>query len=290
MDPVGIGERLRNARQALGLSLEDIESTTRIRRSFLEALEQEAFDTLPSPAYVRGFLRSYASCLGIPPGELLDLYPSSGVAPSVAAPGVHRDSAVEVRITPAIRFSRTRGLVVGLGILVGLGVLVLGYVLYGQIRQFAQTATPSPPPAPQSPVEVTPAVPAPGGPPGSQAPASPSPSVSPSPAPPAPPAPGAPSPGRASPEGGEPLTGPIHAVVVASSGRSWVRAVADGTTVYEGFLNEGEQRVWDAAHTLTVRAGNAGALEVSVNGRSLGRFGRPGEVLERTLSGGATSP
>ena len=294
MAPVGIGERLRNARQALGLSFEEIESTIRIRRVYLEALEREAFGDLPGPAYVRGFLRSYATCLGIPPGDLLELYPTSEAAPSVAAPGAHRDSAVEVRITPAIRFSRTRRLLAGLGIVVGLAVLVIGYVVYGQIRQFAQTATPAAPPVSPGPrgvtpaaptpggtTEVTPAVPPPGGAPGTQTPSVSSPPSAPSS--PAQPAPAGPSPA------GESAPGPIHAVVVAS-GRSWVRVVADGAPVFEGFLSEGEQRTWDAAHSLMVKAGNAGALEVSVNGRSLGRFGSSGEVLERTLTAGSAAP
>ena len=288
MAPVGIGDRLRNARQALGLSFEEIESTTRIRRLYLEALEREAFGDLPSPTYVRGFLRSYAACLGISPGDLLELYPSSDAAPSVP-----RDAAVEVRITPAVKFSRTRRLLTVLGIVVGLGILVVGYVLYGQIRQFAQTATPAPSPTAPSPrgvtpaapapggtVEVTPSVPPPGGAPGTRTPGASSPLPA---SPPAQPAPAGPSPA------GESAAGPIHAVVVASA-RSWVRVVADGATVFEGFLGEGEQRTWDAARSLTVKAGNAGALEVSVNGRSLGRFGSSGEVLERTLTAGSAAP
>ncbi|HKV43410.1 MAG TPA: helix-turn-helix domain-containing protein, partial [bacterium] len=143
MAALGIGERLRSARQALGLSLEEIESATRIRRFFLDALEREAFGDLPGPTYVRGFLRSYADYLGIPAEELLEVYPRN--VPLHGAPGVlgRRDSSVEVRITPATRFSRARGLFIGLGIVAGVGVLLVGYVLLSQIRQFAQT----PPPA-----------------------------------------------------------------------------------------------------------------------------------------------
>ncbi len=86
-----------------------------------------------------------------------------------------------------------------------------------------------------------------------------------------------------------PLTSPIHIVVMAS-GYSWVRAVVDGTTVFEGFLNAGDRQGWEAAHDLTVKVGNAGVIEVSVNGRSLGRFGGSGQVIERSFSVGSALP
>lgn len=293
--PIGIGDRLRNARQALGLSLEEIESATRIRRAYLEALEREAFGDLPNPAYIRGFLRSYAAYLGIPPDELLGLYPTSG-------PGLitHPDSAVEVRITPATRFSPVRRVALALGIVVGLGVLILGYVLYGQIRQFTHTA-PVTPPGLSAPPRAVPSIPQPPGPPlppgaappvqggapgpAAPGPAPPSPSIEKTPAP-------APSGGAAAPAGEAApttVTSPIHLVVVAS-GRSWVRAVADGKTVFEGFLNAGDRQTWEAAHTFTVRTGSAGFIEISVNGQSLGRLGGSGQVIERTFSAGSAVP
>jgi len=291
MAPIGIGERLRNARQALGLSLEEIESATRIRRAYLEALEREAFGDLPDPAYVRGFLRSYAACLGIPPDELLSLYPTSG-------PGLitHPDSAVEVRITPATRFSPVRRVAAALGVLVGLVVLILGYVLYGGIRQFMQTA-PGTAPGLSAPPRAVPSIPQPPGPPRTPGAGPPTSGGAPGPpalgpAPPAPslektPAP-ATSGGAAAPAGEAPtaVTSPIHLVVVAS-GRSWVRAVADGKTVFEGFLNAGDRQTWDAAHAITVRTGSASFIEISVNGQSLGRLGGSGQVVERTFSAGS---
>jgi cytoskeleton protein RodZ len=333
MASTGIGERLRSARQALGLSLEEIENVTRIRRLFLVALEQETFDVLPGPAYVRGFLRTYAAYLGIPSEELLDQYPSpSGGAK--AGTTLQRESPVEVRITPAIRLSPTRRVLVGVAMLVGLGVVALGVVLYGQIRQFAETpassqgpskpstplssgalkSTPAPPAphvapraAPQKPPPAAAPVPAPSGapvipvkPPAAPSPAAvpgaaptpPKPGTPPGPVPTAgtavPPAPAkAPGPGPAPPP--SPKVGPLH-VVVAASGHSWVRTVADGTTVFEGFVNAGDKQVWEAKRTLTVKVGNAGAVDLSLNGKSLGRLGASGEVYEHTFSAGPPPP
>src|SRR5579884_927332 len=96
MTPLGIGERLRSARLARGLSLDDVEAGTRIRRRFLEALEREEFDELPGPVYVRGFLRIYGEFLGIPAEELLAQCPGS------TAPRTLRGTPVDVRITPVM--------------------------------------------------------------------------------------------------------------------------------------------------------------------------------------------
>jgi cytoskeleton protein RodZ len=69
-----IGEALRSAREAQGRSVEEASAATRIRSSYLEALEQERFEELGGNVYAKGFLRSYANFLGIDPAPLLDAY------------------------------------------------------------------------------------------------------------------------------------------------------------------------------------------------------------------------
>ncbi|MBI2912795.1 MAG: helix-turn-helix domain-containing protein [Chloroflexi bacterium] len=70
-----LGETLRRARLAKGVTIEDAERVTRIPRKYLEALEQENFGILPAPVYARGFLRSYSGYLGLDPAELLPFFP-----------------------------------------------------------------------------------------------------------------------------------------------------------------------------------------------------------------------
>jgi len=70
-----LGETLRRARLSKNVTFEDAERVTRIRREYLEALEQEDFGRLPAPVYARGFLRSYAGYLGLDPGELMPFFP-----------------------------------------------------------------------------------------------------------------------------------------------------------------------------------------------------------------------
>lgn len=72
-----IGQILREAREAKGLSLEDIQAKTRINTRFLEALESGQYGALPTPVHVRGFLKNYARALGLDPQPLLARYEAS---------------------------------------------------------------------------------------------------------------------------------------------------------------------------------------------------------------------
>ncbi len=71
-----IGNTLREARIRRGLTITDVESITKIRSKYLEALEENDFEVLPGPTVVKGFLRSYASFLKLDPDLLLAEYRS----------------------------------------------------------------------------------------------------------------------------------------------------------------------------------------------------------------------
>ena len=66
-----IGQKLRQAREEQQRTLEEAAYTTCIRLRYLEALEEDNFEVLPSPIQQRGFLRSYAGYLGMAPAPLL---------------------------------------------------------------------------------------------------------------------------------------------------------------------------------------------------------------------------
>ena len=71
-----IGSSLRDARARQGLDFPELEERTKIRPKYLRALEDERFDILPAPTYVRGFLRSYAEALGLDGQPFVDEYNS----------------------------------------------------------------------------------------------------------------------------------------------------------------------------------------------------------------------
>ncbi|MES1248949.1 MAG: helix-turn-helix domain-containing protein [Actinomycetota bacterium] len=60
-----LGNSLREARVRQGLEFPQVELATKIRAKYIRALEDEAFEILPSETYVKGFLRSYAEYLGL---------------------------------------------------------------------------------------------------------------------------------------------------------------------------------------------------------------------------------
>ena len=68
------GARLRRARLARGLELDQIAATTKINPTYLHFLEEERFDALPAAVYVRGFVSAYARCLGLDPGRVSASY------------------------------------------------------------------------------------------------------------------------------------------------------------------------------------------------------------------------
>jgi hypothetical protein len=71
-----IGSSLREARLRQDLDFPELEERTKIRPKYLRALEDEHFDILPAPTYVRGFLRSYAESLGLDGQPFVDEYNS----------------------------------------------------------------------------------------------------------------------------------------------------------------------------------------------------------------------
>lgn len=66
-----VGEILRISRQQRGIRLEDAAEATKISKQFLYALENNRFDDLPSPAYLKGFLKTYAAYLKLDGAALI---------------------------------------------------------------------------------------------------------------------------------------------------------------------------------------------------------------------------
>ena len=69
--PPSYGARLAWQRQGAGLSVTDVAASLRLHPNQIRAIEQEDLARLPAPAYVRGFIRSYARMLNIDPAPLL---------------------------------------------------------------------------------------------------------------------------------------------------------------------------------------------------------------------------
>jgi hypothetical protein len=72
------------------------------------------------------------------------------------------------------------------------------------------------------------------------------------------------------------------AVRVETSADAWLRAVADGTPVFEGTLSGGEALDWQARQSFQMLTGNAGGTRLLINGQDVGTLGDSGDVVEGT--------
>lgn len=68
------GANLRDIRKARGASLEEISEITKIRKSFLEAIEKQDISHFPAPVFIKGYLRAYAEALSLDPVEIIEKY------------------------------------------------------------------------------------------------------------------------------------------------------------------------------------------------------------------------
>jgi len=97
-----LGNSLRDTRTKQGLDVVEVELATKIRAKYLRALEDEAFDVLPSETYVKGFLRSYADFLGLDGQLYVDEYNSRYGSERFDEPyrraRVHQDRGLERKV------------------------------------------------------------------------------------------------------------------------------------------------------------------------------------------------
>jgi cytoskeletal protein RodZ len=289
-----LGEWLRQRREELGLSLEEAEAATRIRARYLEALEAEDLDALPDPIVGRGFLRNYASYLGLGAEDAVARFAQFGAPPPPeplpaedAEPfGSEPFRPVALHDMPGFR-SR-RGWILGLAVIL-LVALALGawwgapylVALWNQVMPAARptatteiaAATVSTATLTASPAAETRAPTATGTEatsdsatgtltlePTATTTVTPSPSATPS----------------------RPVYLGIFLELVLTD-TSWIQVSVDGVRQFQGELDDGTYRSWYGDERIELRVGNAGAVLVTVNGQSMGALGAVGEVVDRVF-------
>jgi cytoskeletal protein RodZ len=72
-----VGQYLRDLREQRKMSVEEVSRATRVPMASVERIEADRFDELPGEVFVRGFLKSYARSLGVPPDDVLARYTAS---------------------------------------------------------------------------------------------------------------------------------------------------------------------------------------------------------------------
>jgi len=265
------GEHLKREREMRGVSLDEISAATRIATRFLKAIEEEQWDLLPGGVFNRGFVRAVARYLGLDEENI--------VAEYAAAAGDRPTVPVWTGSPPAVTPEQPWLA----WILAAVVVLVLasgGFFAVRRIfgwrasRRAAQIPAESAKPSPAQPVLPSGTVPV---------------SVSTEPVPtPTPDSTGMPrgansplAPGtdQKSPDAGVPIE-----LKVEAGETTRVTVEADTHRVFEGTMKAGEDRVFTARDKIQISAGDAGALLLELNGKTLAPMGPPGHEGKATLT------
>jgi cytoskeletal protein RodZ len=245
-EPVSFGTWLRRQREVREISLREIADASRISLRYLEAFEQDRFDILPAPVFARGFLREYAKYVGLDPDEVVNYFLSAQQA-------LQPEEEEGEREPPRQRSGgwwKQLLLVAGVGAAIVLVAVIAFQAERGRSRRALQAAGAAPPAPPLAPEPgVASAV-------GLAAGASVAPAAA---SPPSPPVALAPSTG---------LSVSLHFKAAC-----WVEAVVDGRSRHHQEHRPGESLQLDAREYVLLTLGNAGGVEVRVNGRpfELGR-------------------
>lgn len=225
-----IGQRLKSAREARKISLEEAIRVTKIQRRTIEAIEEDRVDGLLDPAYARIFLKKYASYLGIDGAALLEEYRQTGQHPIPSEPAL----AVQTQITRerSQRGQKTAPVwlvpaAVGLAAVVGiafLGTLTLDLVQNLKSESVQPARKENKPAAPERALLV-------------------------------------------------PLAKPLK-LSVQTTADVWVQIKSDGSVIFQNVLPKGSQEHWTAKRELELWTGNAGAMQLLLNGKPLTGLGR----------------
>jgi len=132
-----VGRLLRDQREARALSIEDVAKRLRIRRPYLEAIEQGRFDQLPGAAYIPAFLRAYAAHLDLDPEKVLTAYQASGPVPIARPVALPADFPMLEKRAP-----------IGLAVLTVLLVVGAGYAVWHYLPRQESIVAQKVPPVP----------------------------------------------------------------------------------------------------------------------------------------------
>lgn len=259
-----VGDVLRKEREKQGLTIADIERGTSIRALYLEHIERGNIGELPGMVYAKGFVRNYAGFLHLDAERLVQQFvEEQGGTPAPAPLPAPTEKPRRISLSSVGDESLSRISIGGgagssyAGIFgkLAVGILVLVAVVGGGAALISYINTPAKETAqaPRVQAEKPAATPA------AEADAS---------------------------DGARSAAANTQDVRVSIrlSERCWAEVQVDGTTVFEGMLEKGRTENWQGKDAIVMRAGNAGAVDVTANGKRLGKFGADGAVVERRFT------
>lgn len=244
-DKPSVGHVLQQARTAAGLTVEEVSASTRVRVPIVQAIEQDDFSRCGGDVYARGHIRTLARSVGIDPEPLVTQYDSEHggrPAPTPAAPLFEAE-----RIRPERRRPNwTAAMVAAIVAVIGF----VGFTMFnggddeGQGKQVAEG------PAPEKTTSE----------PSTKKPADPKPD----------------------PSDSAIAAAPADKVTVKLSAvedKSWISAKSpNGELIFDGLLLKGESKTFQDDEQIDFILGNAGVIDIFVNGKQVDEDFKPGQV------------
>jgi cytoskeleton protein RodZ len=237
------GEKLRKRREELGYTLQMAEEQTKIRKLYLQALENEDFAVLPPRIYATGFVKNYARFLGLDEKQLTQEFKELAYANQE----VHDEEIVtytpeKSAVPDWLNAKNIAAAVVFLLIAIWAGNYLVSYFSGQNIVE--QPIVKPPIVEPQEPA-------------GGEEPQQPD---------------------------NIPAVPDKVDVLVSASQECWLEVSIDGTNNFTGFIKAGEEKSFTGEESVYLKAGNAGGIEIILNGENLGVFGDVGQVKRQTFT------
>ncbi|MEV4944642.1 RodZ domain-containing protein [Streptomyces sp. NPDC053755] len=244
-DRDSIGRVLQQGRVAAGLTVEDVSASTRVRIPIVHAIEEDDFSRCGGDVYARGHIRTLARAVGLDPAPLVDQYDAEHGGRPAPTPAAPLFEAERIRPEPR-RPNWTAAMVAAIVAVVGFA----GFTMFSGNDASSGSGTVAEGPAPvKNPVKPKPTKPA-----------------DPKPVP-------SESAIAAVPKD------KVTVKLTATDDKSWISAKAhDGKLLFDGLLLKGDSKTFQDDERIDLILGNAGPIELYVNGKKVAQKFESGQV------------
>lgn len=259
-----VGDILRKEREQQNISIQDVERETSIRALYISSIEEGKYDVIPGEVYLRGFIKTYANFLQLDANNILQLYKEEKAAQEpIVVPETENtvqsaQESLKLSIEkPSLREKmaekRQQSLLYAKIAIIALVIISLGAIAYWIFGSSNVDKAPSTPPVTAKDTTQQQST----------------------------------SANNVKPV---PVVDKFVTYEAKYTDDCWSKVEVDGKTVLEETVKKGTVLKWQVEKNLVITAGNAGAVEVISNGKSLGIIGKPGEVITKNFAGIKTAP
>ncbi|HEY9375390.1 helix-turn-helix domain-containing protein [Streptomyces sp.] len=254
-DRPSIGRVLQQARIAAGLTVDEVSSSTRVRIPIVHAIEEDDFSRCGGDVYARGHIRTLARAVGLDPAALVDQYDAEHGGRPAPTPAAPLFEAERIRPEPR-RPNWTAAMVAAIVAVVGF----VGYTAFSGNDERSNGGTVAEGPAPSK--KTT-----------SPKPTKTKPAADPKPVP------------SESAIAGVPAD--KVTVILVADDKSWISVKGhDGKSIFDGFLEKGDKKTFQDDEKIELVLGNAGPIELWVNGKKIEDTFEEGAVERLSYSKG----